>query len=116
MSGDAGLRAKAQEAIQTGKFPNRAPARTWAGQGSGASRCAICDQLVRADEIEYELEFAAGNDGVRPDAYYLHGDCYWAWEFERRDLTQKGGIAKATPLSGDVRDIKIAVDEREGRG
>jgi hypothetical protein len=78
------LRERARTAIRAGKLPDCLPHRTWAGKGAGAV-CAVCGAEVRAEEIEYELEFPrletpAGGVGN----YRFHVRCFDAWELERQ--------------------------------
>ena len=81
------LREKARAAIADGRLPNgRLPSgplrRTWGGPGVGVP-CAICGLPVRADQIEFAVEFS--HDGTYPglDKYHVHVRCFAAWEFER---------------------------------
>src|SRR5262245_61537430 len=41
--------------IDAGLLPRTLPERIWAGRGSGRV-CALCDQPIRPDEVEYEFE------------------------------------------------------------
>jgi hypothetical protein len=77
------LRRKSREAIQAGKLPNRKPDRTWGGHGAG-DRCAICDCAVKADELEFELEFV--RESQVSDSYHFHLHCYEIWDLERQKL------------------------------
>jgi hypothetical protein len=77
------LRAKAHEALQAGRLPNRRPDRTWGGPGIGAA-CAVCDLPVARDQLEFQIEFAADGDNPSLDRYHVHIRCFAAWEFERR--------------------------------
>ncbi|HEY7652241.1 MAG TPA: hypothetical protein VIG07_05410 [Methylomirabilota bacterium] len=79
------LRAKARAAVQNGELPSRAPDRTWGGPGVGAA-CAVCEQPVRKDEMEFEIEFAHDGSNLEAglDKYHVHIRCFAAWEFERR--------------------------------
>ena len=92
------LQAHAREAIQTGKLPGRVPSRIWRGSGYG-THCVICANLVNADEIGYQLQFAEW-DGHGPTVeYHLHLHCFMAWDQEcRRRL---GLAAEAGPLPPD---------------
>lgn len=94
MSADHVLREKAREVIQAGKLPNRPPERTWGGSGVGAD-CTICNELVKRDELELEIEFARdGNDGTL-DTYHVHIRCFAAWEQERHNLEHAGGAGSS---------------------
>ena len=57
------LRAKAREAIRTGKLPSRRPDRTWAGPGINNS-CTICGAPIKLNQVEFEIQFA--HDGTAP--------------------------------------------------
>lgn len=78
------LRAKAQEAIRTGKLPSRRPDRTWGGPGVGVV-CTVCDEAVTKDQLEIQVEFS--RDGRSPglDIFHIHVLCFAAWEFERHE-------------------------------
>ena len=76
------LRAKARAVVQHGKLPRRRPDRTWGGPGVGAA-CAICEEPVTSDQMEFEIQFR--HDGKSPglDRFHVHIRCFAAWEFER---------------------------------
>jgi hypothetical protein len=96
------LRQKAREAIRGGKLPSHRPVRTWGGPGS-ATCCAVCGETVLPDEMEYELQFAAGGDescGARP--YHVHVRCYRAWESERHSLGRAAGAPPSSPPPGPL--------------
>jgi hypothetical protein len=76
------LRAKAREALGTGKLPVRRPERMWGGKGAGAA-CAVCDLPVRRDEIGFDLEFPGEAGSANAFSCALHMRCLAAWEFER---------------------------------
>lgn len=76
------LREKARAAITSGRLPNRSPDRTWGGPGVGAP-CVICDLPVRADNMEFEIQFAHEDDDPGLEKYHVHIRCFAAWEFER---------------------------------
>lgn len=105
MSGESDLREKAREAIRAGKLPNVPPESMWGGRGDG-SPCAICDQPIRPDEVEFELEFPGGADdspgqvdharenGHQPPANpHVHIGCFTAWELERQQSAAMSGAA-----------------------
>lgn len=112
MRSDATLPDRVRDAIRTGKIPDRSPERTWGGRGCGAS-CAICDQLISADELEFELQFPKGSRG-EPADYYVHQGCFLAWESELRNREhQQHADAQ---LSGAIGDTRLAADGRETQG
>lgn len=63
MADEPNLAAHAREAVRSGNLPSRRPDRTFGGPGNGAA-CAVCDQPVRRDQMELELEF--NRHGARP--------------------------------------------------
>jgi hypothetical protein len=70
------------------QLPYRAPARAWAGTGSGVV-CALCRKAIQSNEIEYELELTtddplhrdAGlpNETGQPLILHMHIACYQEW-------------------------------------
>jgi hypothetical protein len=111
MSGNGTIRPNLVEAIRSSKLPARSPERTFGGQGCGAL-CVICGQRINTDELEYELEFAPGEDGKDPEEYHIHLGCFLAWESERRKLELKRSPEKrGTELSSEVAEIRLAEDE-----
>ena len=97
------------------KLPNRSPDRCWAGTSSGAS-CVICGQLVKADEIEFELEFATADDGNVPENHHVHRGCFLTWDSERRERERewRQRTVAASELSGAIGETRLTTDEREG--
>ena len=111
MSNKGMLRDRVRDATRTGKLPDRSPERTWGGPGSGTC-CAICGERLRHDEVEYELEFATGDNGKGAENYHVHVCCFSAWERQRLEL--KRGCMTATGLSGAGGEITFAgAHERE---
>jgi hypothetical protein len=110
MSGNGMRRDRVRDAIRTGKLPDRSPERTWGGQGSGTC-CAICDEWLRPDEVEFELEFATGSNGG-VENHHVHVCCFSAWERHRLEL--KRGTLVATGLFDVSGEITFAAYEREG--
>lgn len=109
MSSYATLRERALGAISASKLPNRPPDRCWAGPSSGAC-CVICGQWVKADEIEFELEFATADDGNRHESHHVHRGCFVAWDSARREQR----TVAATELCGAHGESRLTTDEREG--
>jgi hypothetical protein len=70
------------------RLPYRAPARAWAGAGSGVV-CALCRKVIQSNEIEYELELTtdpqlhrdAGlpSEATQPLILHMHIACYQEW-------------------------------------
>ena len=91
------LRAKAREAILSGRLPAAKPSRTFYGHSAGAT-CAVCGDPVRRGEMDYELEFQASPppeekslrdtlerlSAPQVRRCHLHHRCWLAWEFERQ--------------------------------
>ena len=85
--GDA-LRELAREAIRSGRLPSRRAHDAWGGPGNGG-RCAICSELVTADQLELEVEFLGNGGGEGSQTYHLHPRCLAAWEIELRRLDDR---------------------------
>ncbi len=51
------------------------PARVWAGMGTGQT-CAICTQVIHADEIENEIDIKGGGVTVK---LWAHVGCLAIW-------------------------------------
>jgi hypothetical protein len=113
MSAKASVRDGDLEIIRTGQLPDRSAERTWAGRGCGAP-CVICGRPIRADELEYELEFT--NDDRQLVHYHVHIGCFWPWEYERRERGSKRGAGTAVGLSDVAAKASLAEDEREASG
>ena len=86
MPDEAILRQQAKAALEAGKMPSRSPDRTWGGPGVGAP-CSVCGKPVRADELEFEIQFARDGDNPGLDKFHVHLRCFAAWEFERAKVT-----------------------------
>ena len=89
MPDEAILRQHAREALQTGRLPRRQPDRTWGGPGVGAP-CAVCNQPVSRDEMEFEIQFEHGGATPGLDKFHVHLRCFAAWEMERTKPTKAG--------------------------
>jgi len=72
------LRLRARARIRDGRLRCITHYRTWGGRGSNQP-CALCDALIRNDEVEYEIE-TTGTDGAGP--YRFHFLCHDAWQYE----------------------------------
>lgn len=75
VSCDSHLREQARRHIADGRLPSIPPRHTLAGSGSGCA-CAVCDQTISPQELEYEIE--TGNGGSQ----HFHIACYTAWFME----------------------------------
>jgi len=73
---DAALRLRVRERIEDGRLPVMAPRRINGSHGSGHI-CAVCDQPITSDQVDYEL--ADYRDGKR---LCFHQDCCMVWEIE----------------------------------
>ena len=112
MSGNGVLRDRILEALRSGKLPSRSADRRWGGLGSGAC-CAVCGKCLNADELEFELEFATGDNGGGAAYHHVHLGCYTAWQSECRKLESSRDTVTATELSGAVGEPRFDADERE---
>ena len=76
------LRAKAREAVRSGKLPSRQPDRTGGGPEVGAP-CTVCGAAITKDQLEFKVQFA--DDGSNPglDKFHIHVRCFAAWVLER---------------------------------
>jgi hypothetical protein len=101
-----------QEAKGAGELPDRAPDRLSGGLGSGAN-CAICGRCVNADELEFELEFAAGGNGGPADRYTVHVGCFSARKSRRQVLQTAPATVAAGELSVADGEIRFGADARE---
>jgi hypothetical protein len=79
------LRAKAREALQSGKVPLRKPDRALGGLGTGKN-CVVCDELITLTQMEIELEFKRESPAPGLDTYLAHPRCFSALELELREL------------------------------
>ena len=77
-SPEAVLRAKAREAIRSGRLPDRRAERVWGGRGLGGP-CSLCGAPVKPDEVELEIELAP-NGAAGQQRHALHHPCFSAWE------------------------------------
>ena len=82
MPNEAALRRVVRVGLESGKLPRRDPDQTWGGSGGGAP-CAVCDQPITSEQVEYEVQFA--HDAATPglDKFHLHLRCFAVWELER---------------------------------
>lgn len=93
MSDDIVLRAKAHEAIATGRIPNRRPDRVWGGLASRGC-CAVCGVPLKSGARILEVEFAR-DDGVGPIKHDVHIRCYVELENEFGNREAIGAAAAA---------------------
>jgi hypothetical protein len=70
------LEQRAQQRIHEGRLPRTTHYRTWGGHGSNEP-CALCDVVIRSDEVEYEIETLEA-PGRRQ--YRFHFLCHDAWQ------------------------------------
>lgn len=106
-SANGARRDRILQAIRAKSLPFRSPDRTWGGKGSGAP-CSLCGQSVRADEIEWELEFSRGVAAVEADIYKVHPACLDEWDAARRELQRV-----ERDLPGEDCNIRLPAGERE---
>ena len=69
------LRSRVLQRIEDGRLPLMLSTTIYAGYGQGV-QCDLCDQLIVADKVEYDL--------TDPDGRYLHFHfaCHSAWQRE----------------------------------
>ena len=83
------LRERARQKMRHGLLPAQAETRVWAGPGLGLP-CAVCDQPIAREDLEYELEFASEST-ERAGPYRFHRRCHAAWQLERTTTRDGGG-------------------------
>jgi hypothetical protein len=105
---EGALQKSACEAIQTGKLPDRAPSRILGGNGFG-TRCPVCGNLVNADEIGYELQFAGWDDHSTTVDYHLHVRCFSAWDQECRRRLDLSPAVQPLP----AQPSRVTISDRE---
>lgn len=73
--GDLGALIRAR--VLAGALPNDMPRKVWAGYGSGKA-CSACDQIiVKALDVEYDVEMDDGR------GFLFHQSCLALWHQER---------------------------------
>lgn len=77
------------------RLPNRRPKRLWGGWGSGRE-CSLCGKAVSSQQAELELEFAEP-DGAAPSIYFVHPECFAAWDSENRRAESLPAEASRAP-------------------
>jgi hypothetical protein len=80
-------RSKVLNAVHAGKLPTHPPERTWGGKGSGAP-CVLCEEPIRPNEIEWELEFSRVSDTDERANFRVHPDCLTDWQLARLELAR----------------------------
>jgi hypothetical protein len=102
------LRAKAREAVRSGKLPSRRPDRTGGGPEVGAT-CTVCGEAITKDQLEFKVQFA--DDGSNPglDKFHIHVRCFAAWVLERPHHRSPFRLsrARATKRSSSARSIGL---------
>ena len=83
MSDEPVLHDEVAPAIYSAKLPTCPLKRMWGGPGSG-NCCAICEQPVKPDELEYELQFPQERDGRAGGNCHVHIGCFLAWQSLRQ--------------------------------
>lgn len=84
MSDDNMLRARAREAINAGRLPDRGSRTLVGGVGSGEP-CAVCGKDVEKEDVELAVKFASDENPTAITTYHLHAKCFTSWELERRN-------------------------------
>ena len=75
---DHDLRPRARALIREGRLTCAPPLRVWGGYGTDL-RCSLCGELIRTDDIEYEIEQP---NLTAATTYRFHFDCHAAWQLE----------------------------------
>lgn len=70
------LRRRAREEIEKGALPQHSITLVWGGPGSGEP-CAVCGELIRTSQVEYEMTDPGGGAALR-----FHLACHWVWQLE----------------------------------
>lgn len=65
-----------QSKVFAGNLPKDAPARVWAGYGTG-KKCDACDLITTKSDIEYEVDMADRR------TFVFHAACLNLWHQER---------------------------------
>jgi hypothetical protein len=76
------LRERARERIREGRLPCITHYRTWGGRGRDEP-CALCDAVIKPDEVEYEIEALDPKSRL----YRFHFVCHDAWQYECAQVT-----------------------------
>lgn len=84
------LRGRARELIRRGLLPRERPLHMWGGYGCDLA-CALCEQIILQNEVEYELEYRTPA-GARH--YRFHFLCHAAWQLE---CAHEETLNKASP-------------------
>ena len=75
------LRQIAHERCEAGELVNRAPVKTWAGEGSG-QRCSLCGEPIASSQVEYEVDVP---DGEVLRTFRFHLLCHQVWSVVATD-------------------------------
>jgi len=81
------LRLSVRDRLQCGVLVP-APSQVWAGRGTG-NTCAICTNVISADEVENEVAIRGGGVAVR---LWVHSQCLSLWQSESKALETSGRI------------------------
>jgi hypothetical protein len=84
---EAELRQWARERIASGALPCGRPSFLRVGGGPGDQLCAVCDCLIGARDLEYEVK-------LRGRQLYFHLDCREIWELECGRATTPGALSE----------------------
>jgi hypothetical protein len=72
--------ASPREILSRRGFPEARFAGLWAGRGT-RSRCESCEQIIEADEIEYELDFCQDGNAI---TLRMHLGCWEDWSLQEK--------------------------------
>ena len=72
------IRQRIRELIARQEVPCDETGQVWAGRGIGG-RCVLCEQLIPATTVEYEVDIAG-------QTLRVHPQCYALWQEECEPL------------------------------
>jgi LSD1 zinc finger len=69
---------RVQQSIDAGRLPLIVPPLISASYGAGSVRCAVCDLVIRPDQVMYEI----GDPRLTDELFSFHFGCYVIWQRE----------------------------------
>jgi hypothetical protein len=99
MGDENGMRRKEHESMRSGRLPDRRPDRLWGGHGNGTDLCNLCGNLLKKEEISFDLEYDGEARAARPACYSVHLHCFQAWDMDREQ--RNGACANQRELNLD---------------
>jgi hypothetical protein len=71
------LRMRVQQRIKEGRLPVVFVRLVNAGAGAGGHACPVCDQVVKRDKVEYDIDPRSAHHHL-----IFHYPCYLIWQRE----------------------------------